>query len=123
MSCSVLASALDGSSHNIYVYGGYDGQDSEQSPFNDLYILSLPSFTWKRAYVGNVDQGRSGHQCIRVFPDQMFVIGGQYKDPTHCIPVIQTFNLNTLEFQNQYNPDTWTEYQVPGVVTDEIGGK
>ncbi|KAB8213063.1 hypothetical protein BDV33DRAFT_210572, partial [Aspergillus novoparasiticus] len=65
LSCAVVASAPDGSSHNIYVYGGYDGTDPEQAPYDDVYILSIPSFTWFKAYTGQTRHGRSGHQCIK----------------------------------------------------------
>ncbi|KAJ5335658.1 uncharacterized protein N7506_005594 [Penicillium brevicompactum] len=40
--CSTLASASDGSSHNIYIYGGYNGQDPTADFYDDVYILSLP---------------------------------------------------------------------------------
>ncbi|THC88518.1 hypothetical protein EYZ11_012036 [Aspergillus tanneri] len=122
--CTELASAPDGSSHNIYLYGGYDGTDAEQTPYDDVYILSLPSFTWFRAYTGSPRHGRSGHQCIKVFPDQMLVLGGRFKDPTVCLDggVVQVFNLNTLQFQNSYSPDTWSDYRVPKKVVDRLGG-
>ncbi|EED11784.1 hypothetical protein TSTA_109640 [Talaromyces stipitatus ATCC 10500] len=121
--CSVYASAADNSSHNIYIYGGYDGNDLEHTPFNDVYILSLPTFTWTRAYVGSDNDGRSGHQCIRVLPDQMLVVGGEFKDPTHCLPVLRNFNLNTLDFQNEYIPSEYASYEVPSPVIEVIGGK
>lgn len=123
--CAVVASAADGSSHNIYVYGGYDGLSQESTPSDDVFILSLPSFQWSRAYTGTSTHGRSGHQCIRVFPDQMLVIGGQYKDPTFRLDggIIQNFNLNQLRFQDDYHPDRWEAYQVPKMVTDRIGGR
>ncbi|EED11581.1 conserved hypothetical protein [Talaromyces stipitatus ATCC 10500] len=120
--CSVYASAADNSSHNIYIYGGYDGNDLEHTPFNDVYILSLPTFTWTRAYVGSDNDGRSGHQCIRVLPDQMLVVGGEFKDPTHCLPVLRNFNLNTLDFQNEYIPSEYASYEVPLPVIEVIGG-
>jgi hypothetical protein len=123
--CSTLASAGDGSSHNIYIYGGYDGQDAEHTPYDDVYILSLPSFIWTKAYTGSSTHGRSGHQCFRIFPDQMLVIGGRFKDPSICIEggIVQLFNLSSLAFQTVYAPDVWTEYRVPDVVAHQIGGK
>ncbi|KAL1967301.1 hypothetical protein VTN77DRAFT_3347 [Rasamsonia byssochlamydoides] len=123
--CSVVAAASDGSSFNIYIYGGYDGIDAEMAPSDDVYILSVPSFTWVKAYSGKYSHGRSGHRCVKVYPDQMFVLGGIFKsDPTICLDggIIQVFNLNTLQFQDSYSPDVWSEYQVPAVVTAKIGG-
>ncbi|KAF4167415.1 hypothetical protein CNMCM6936_005031 [Aspergillus lentulus] len=122
--CSVYASAADGSSHNIYVYGGYDGLNTENTPSDDVYVLSLPSFSWIKLYSGNSTHGRSGHRCVKPYPDQMLVLGGVHLDPTHCLDggVIQVFNLNTGRFQNTYSPTVWGEYKVPDLVTAVIGG-
>ncbi|KAF7524962.1 hypothetical protein PCG10_005313 [Penicillium crustosum] len=122
--CSVLASAADGSSHNIYIYGGYDGLDLSANPSDDVYILSLPSFKWIKAYNGTNTHSRSGHRCIKVYPDQMLAVGGQHVDPTRCLEggVIVNFNLNTLSFEDKYDPTTWSEYKVPDIVTKLIGG-
>lgn len=50
--CSVVMSAPDGTSHNIYMYSGssvyYDGGKR----YNDLWVLSLPSFTWTNIFTG-----------------------------------------------------------------------
>lgn len=120
-----MASAPDGSSHNIYLYGGYDGTDPEQLATDDVYILSLPAFVWVHAYTGRARHGRRGHQCVRVFPDQMLVLGGVLQDPSVCVEggVVQVFNLNTLAFQDSYAPDVWTEYRVPPILVDQLGGR
>ncbi|KAJ5530000.1 Galactose oxidase/kelch beta-propeller [Penicillium freii] len=122
--CSVLASAADGSSHNIYIYGGYDGLNLSANPSDDVYILSLPSFKWIKAYTGTNTHSRSGHQCIKVYPDQMMAVGGQHVDAAHCLEggVIVNFNLNTLSFEDKYDPTNWSEYKVPDIVTKLIGG-
>ncbi|PKX88951.1 uncharacterized protein P174DRAFT_471381 [Aspergillus novofumigatus IBT 16806] len=122
--CSVYASAADGSSHNIYIYGGYDGLSTENTPSDDVYVLSLPSFSWIKLYSGNSIHGRSGHRCVKPYPDQMLVLGGVRLNPTHCLDggVIRVFNLNTARFQNAYNPKVWSEYKVPDLVTAVIGG-
>jgi hypothetical protein len=123
--CSVLASASDGSSHNIYIYGGYDGLKATSNPSDDVYILSLPSFKWIKAYSGTGTHSRSGHRCLKVYPDQMLAVGGQHVDASKCLEggVIVDFNLNTLKFQDNYDPATWSQYKVPSLVTAEIGGK
>lgn len=123
--CSVYASAPDGFSHNIYIYGGYDGLSTQNTPSDDVYVLSLPSFSWIKLYSGNSIHGRSGHRCVKPYPDQMLVLGGVHLDPTHCLDggVIQVFNLNTGRFQNSYSPKVWSEYKVPDLVTAVIGGE
>ncbi|KAJ5157735.1 uncharacterized protein N7482_008835 [Penicillium canariense] len=122
--CSVLASASDGSSHNIYIYGGYNGIELDNNPSDDVYILSLPSFKWVKAYSGTNTHGRSGHQCIKVYPDQMLALGGVRVGATTCLGggVIVNFNLNSLNFQDSYDPKQWSKYEVPDVVTAQIGG-
>ncbi|WEW54592.1 hypothetical protein PRK78_000012 [Emydomyces testavorans] len=121
---TTVAAAKDGSSYNIYIYGGYGGSDPEEKSSDDVYILSVPSFTWIKASQGRSEHGRRGHRCVKVFPSQMFVLGGQFIDPTTCLDggIIQVFNLNTLEFQNVYEPAKWEDYKVPAVVTALIGG-
>lgn len=123
--CSVLASAADGSSHNIYIYGGYNGLEYNANPSDDVYILSLPSFRWIKAYSGTSTHSRSGHRCVKVYPDQMLVVGGQHVDQSKCLEggVIVDFNLNTLKFQDKYDPTSWGEYKVPDLITAKIGGK
>ncbi|KAI9733699.1 MAG: hypothetical protein M1834_003302 [Cirrosporium novae-zelandiae] len=121
--CSVVATANDNSSFNIYIYGGYNGYNTEDIPSDDVYILSIPSFHWVKAYSGNGTHGRRGHKCALVYPNQMFVVGGQYMDPTTCVEgILQVFNLNSLEFQDTYDPTIWDNYEVPDVVTNIIGG-
>lgn len=124
--CSVVAAASDGSSYNIYIYGGYDGVDAAGPVSDDVYILSVPSFTWVKAYDGGATHGRSGHKCIKTYPDQMFVLGGIFMgNSALCLDggIIQVFNLNTLEFQDSYSPEIWSNYTVPSPITDRIGGK
>ncbi|KAI9750967.1 MAG: hypothetical protein M4579_006227 [Chaenotheca gracillima] len=124
--CSVVASAKDGSSHNVYIYGGWDGLDDTDAPSDDVYILSVPSFVWVKALNGTSSHGRRSHKCAQVYPDQMFVVGGQTQqlDTYTCLDqgLIQIFNLNTLQWQEKYDPNVWSEYKVPDIVIAAIGG-
>jgi hypothetical protein len=121
--CSVVAAANDSSSFSVYIYGGYDGLNANDQPSDDVWILSIPSFTWIKAYSGASSHGRSAHRCVAPYPDQMFVIGGVHQSQATCVDgIIQVFNLNTLQFQDSYTPSTWSTYEVPEVVTAVIGG-
>ncbi|KAI9800806.1 MAG: hypothetical protein M1825_003589 [Sarcosagium campestre] len=124
--CAVVATASDKSSHNIYIYGGYDGLNETSNPSDDVYVLSLPSFIWVKAKAGSETHGRRMHKCAKIYPDQMIVVGGQavQNEDFNCLDggLIQIFNLNTLEWQDSYDPDVWSEYKVPGVISAEIGG-
>lgn len=56
----------------------------------------------------------------------MFVLGGLYSgNPSVCLDggILQVFNLNTLRFQDSYNPNIYNDYEVPSLVTAQIGGK
>ncbi|KAL4985617.1 hypothetical protein BDW68DRAFT_164778 [Aspergillus falconensis] len=122
--CSVYASAPDGSSHNIYIYGGYDGLSPRNDSLDDVYVLSVPSFEWIQLYSGNsTANGRKEHKCVKPYPDKMLVLGGTHTGGSTCIPdLIRVFNLNTGRFQDAYNPRDWDEYKVPDLVSGRIGG-
>ncbi|KAK2873680.1 hypothetical protein FQN49_002177 [Arthroderma sp. PD_2] len=122
--CSVVAEAADRSSFNIYIYGGYNGTEHTAKPYDHVYILSIPSFTWIKVYPGESNMGRSGHKCVMPYPDKMLVIGGRFFADNICLqgPFVRVFNLNEMEFQDRYDPTEWSEYSVPDVITKEIGG-
>lgn len=121
--CSVYAAANDSSSFSIYIYGGYDGLNADYLPSDDVWILSVPSFQWVKAYSGQTSHGRSGHKCVAPYPDQMFVVGGVHQSQAFCVDgIIQVFDLNNLQFQDSYTPTVWAPYQVPNVLTSVIGG-
>ncbi|KUJ15865.1 uncharacterized protein LY89DRAFT_586981, partial [Mollisia scopiformis] len=76
--CLVLASAPDNSSHNIFMYVGLLsllGWDPSQQNkyFDEIWVLSLPSFTWIAIYNGT--SPRFGHTCHAVGNRQMITIG------------------------------------------------
>ncbi|KAG9236167.1 hypothetical protein BJ875DRAFT_372696 [Amylocarpus encephaloides] len=127
--CTVLASAQDGSSHNIYWYGGYDGIDlaKEEAYSDDVWVLSIPSFTWVKVKSGTSSHSRAGHRCVKPYPDQMLVIGGHAPlvgTTPKCVDggIVQIFNLNTATWTDQYTPTTWSNYTVPPSVIAVIGG-
>lgn len=130
-----MASAQDGSSHNIYWYGGYDGIDSTDSSFNDdVWVLSIPTFTWMKVASGSVaGHARAGHRCTKPYPDTMFVVGGysQLSGTTpQCLKdldgkdggLIQIFNLSTATWIKSYDPYVWSNYTVPSMISSMIGG-
>ncbi|OBT40710.1 hypothetical protein VE00_08916 [Pseudogymnoascus sp. WSF 3629] len=125
--CTVVASTPDGATHNIYYYGGFDGINL-RAPFNDeVWILSLPSFTWVKAAVGRSGHGRAGHRCVKPYPDQMIVLGGypaQGGTAQTCVTggIVQLFNLTSLEWIDSYDPRVWGNYTVPAVVTAAVAG-
>jgi hypothetical protein len=126
--CTVLASAQDGSSHNIYWYGGFDGLDPSGTFNDDVWILSIPTFMWMKVKSGTASHGRAGHKCTKPYPNQMMVIGGYASLPASAPPkcldggIIQIFNLSSGEWIDSYDPKVWSNYTVPSIVYQMIGG-
>ncbi|KAH8727915.1 hypothetical protein GQ44DRAFT_738083 [Phaeosphaeriaceae sp. PMI808] len=102
--CATVAAAADGSSYNVYMYGGQNLQPAaQQTQKDDMWILSIPSFSWIQ-----VDQGgqtpyaRAGHSC-HVWDGQLISIGG-YIDPNLSCesPGIYVFNMTSLSWKDQF---------------------
>ncbi|ERS96450.1 hypothetical protein HMPREF1624_07361 [Sporothrix schenckii ATCC 58251] len=127
--CAVVAAAADASSFNIYYYGGFDGL-SVGSDFNDdVWVLSLPSFTWTQVYASSdaAAHARAGHKCVAPYPDQMLVVGGytpQAGAAAGCLGggIVQLFNLSSATWMTSYTPTKWSAYSVPDAVVSVIGG-
>jgi hypothetical protein len=94
--------------------GGYPGSPGE---YGDVYVLSLPSFTWVLVNVpSRIEIIREGHSCAIVGKSQLLSWGGlptgenldlkelyASKDP---FPQgIGIFDLNTLLWTNNYDAD------------------
>ncbi|RDL33728.1 uncharacterized protein BP5553_08096 [Venustampulla echinocandica] len=125
--CTVLASAQDYSSHNIYWYGGFDGLNPKGDFSDDVWVLSIPSFVWMKVKSGTAAHGRAGHRCTKPYPDQMIVVGGYTSSPglsLNCLDggFIQIFNLSSAEWMTSYDPSKWSNYTVPSVIYKTIGG-
>ncbi|KAH7319901.1 hypothetical protein B0I35DRAFT_223039 [Stachybotrys elegans] len=125
--CAVVATAADRSSFNIYYYGGFDGLDPRADFYDDVWVLSLPSFEWIPLNRGSSGHARAGHRCFMPYPDQMMVFGGYTPVPgasMNCLedgPVLN-FNLSSGQWMNSYDPRNHPDYGVPRAVYDIIGG-
>ena len=101
--CAVAASAPDGTSTNIYMYGGQNLIPPEnQTQYGDMWILTIPSFTWIEVNTTgqNVPPARVGHTC-NIFDSQMISIGGYNTDLT-CDTSVYVFNTVSLEWTNTF---------------------
>jgi hypothetical protein len=103
--CAVTAAAADGSSYNIYMFGGQNLTPAgNQTQYDDMWILSVPSFTWIEVDTSgqSVPYGRSGHTCD-IWNGQMVMVGGYVGDQLSCeSPGIYVFDLSQLEWVQQY---------------------
>ena len=104
--CAVAAAAPDGSSFQVLLYGGQNLIPyGEQQQYDDIWVLSLPSFTWIEVDTNgqSVPPARAGHTC-NAWNAQMIVVGGYVGQNLTCdSPGIYVFNMSSLEWQNQYN--------------------
>ena len=125
--CAVVAPAADKSSFNIYYYGGFDGVDVKGEFYDDVWVLSLPSFTWTKLHSGTSSHSRAGHRCFLPYPDQMMIVGGYTPlsgNTLNCLehgPVV-FFNITSGEWMNGYDPTKYGAYGVPTAVQEAIGG-
>ena len=144
--CAVAASAPDGSSTNIYMYGGQNLVPyMNQTQFGDMWILTIPSFTWIQVDTTgqSVPMPRVGHTC-NLWNGQIVVVGGYNTDLAGgCDSGFYVFDATQLAWQNKYNAisggnplDQQTAqetdpaalggsygYQVPLAVQSVVGGK
>lgn len=136
--CAVIFSAPDASSFNIYMYGGQNLLPvGTQMQYTDVWILSIPAFTWiKVSPGGNEPHARAGHMC-HARDGQMVVIGGYIGDDVPCeSPGVFNFDASSLQWETsfqaaQHPPDLNPGnnvlagsygYRVPQPVQDVIGG-
>ncbi|KAF2743865.1 hypothetical protein M011DRAFT_461326 [Sporormia fimetaria CBS 119925] len=103
--CAAVAAAADGSSYNIYMFGGQNLQPFKgQTQYDDMWILSVPSFTWIEVDTSSqsVPYARAGHTC-HVWDGQMIVVGGYVGQELSCdSPGIYVFNMSSLEWSDQF---------------------
>ncbi|KAJ8060016.1 hypothetical protein OCU04_011627 [Sclerotinia nivalis] len=128
--CAGATWAPDQSSYNIYLYGGA-GFGANASGFDDVYILSLPSFTWIKWWENTPGDARPHNMlsCNVVDGAQMLIVGGSFPlDQSTCDSPNSwgTHNLNLNEPVkglpwNTYQPNL-TSYAVPSVIISVVGG-
>jgi hypothetical protein len=122
--CSVVANANGSATFEIFIYGGYDGLNG--SSRGAVWVLSIPSFVWVQVYdpgsdtTFNTTHARDSHSCVKPYPDQMFVIGGENTNTACTNGIINIFNLNSLKWMDRYDPAVWSEYTIPPRVSSIV---
>lgn len=101
--CAVVAAAADGSSYNVYMFGGQDLADN-QTQLSDMWILTTPSFIWIEVDQSSqsVPYARAGHTC-HIWDAQMVVVGGYIGTELSCdSPGIYVYDLSSLTWIEQF---------------------
>lgn len=87
------------------MFGGQSLQPADnQTEYQDMWILTLPSFTWIEVdQTGqSVPYGRSGHTC-NVWDGQMVVVGGYVGDAlTSDSPGIYVYDMSNVQWVQQF---------------------
>ncbi|KAM0542744.1 hypothetical protein ACHAPJ_012677 [Fusarium lateritium] len=133
--CGGATWAKDRSSYNIYVFGG-GGFAPDTTGYDDIYILTIPSFQWIRGPYPGYRNGtgtypKSMMSCNVIDNAQMLIIGGSYANATentYDVPTIQGAHNMNLGKQNEENA-IWARYQpnlttyaVPIDIRTAVGG-
>lgn len=103
--CAVAASAPDGSSTNVYLYGGQNLLPyGNQTQYDDMWILSIPSFKWIQVDTADqsVPPARVGHTC-NMWNGQIVVVGGYTGPDLGCDSGFYVFSASDLKWQNRFD--------------------
>ncbi|OCK82337.1 hypothetical protein K432DRAFT_472509 [Lepidopterella palustris CBS 459.81] len=129
--CAGATWAQDRSSYNIYLYGGAS-MPPNTNGFDDVYILTLPSFTWIKWWPTTQGTAYPHHSltCNVVNGAQMIVMGGTFPNYTAC-DAPSFYGLHNLNLGKQNAQDAqWyqflpnvTSYSVPSEIIATIGGQ
>jgi hypothetical protein len=86
------------------MFGGQNLQPyKNQTQYNDMWILSIPSFTWIEVdQQGQTPYARAGHSC-HIWDGQMIVVGGYVGQDLGCeTPGVYVFNMSSLSWADQF---------------------
>ncbi|RYP19242.1 hypothetical protein DL765_003443 [Monosporascus sp. GIB2] len=104
--CAVVFSAPDASSFNIYMYGGQNLLPTdEQTQYTDVWILTVPSFTWIKVDIESSSYeppARAGHHCAPR-DGQLVVVGGYVGRDIPCDnPGVYVFDASGLQWRDRF---------------------
>lgn len=103
-----------------YVYGGLQWRVEQNKLYGDIWILSIPAFTWfKLDVVGTL---RTEHECV-IVGSQLISVGGMGIEPwlfdnrDEWRQGIGVLDLTTMTWADRYTPNS-TAYKSPQMVKD-----
>lgn len=126
--CTAVVPTQDGKSHEIFVYGGYDGTYTSANPNvrDDVWVLSIPAFQWTKLNVQAPASGsshaRQGSVCFAPNPTTMITVGGtgQLGGALTSDTIIDVLDLNLLQWTGKYNASSNTNFTVPDAVVKQL---
>ena len=127
--CSVVATAADNSSYNIYIYGG--------EPYaGGVFILTLPAFHWVQVYPSDMSTDTShraveGHKCVKVHEKYMVAYRGYYasskvkcdsSSESNRFQGMAIYDMSALKWTTKVGLEN-QQYMIPQALHEIIGGK
>ncbi|KAK5122577.1 hypothetical protein LTR85_003840 [Meristemomyces frigidus] len=115
--------------HSSYFYGGLPPYGEQGLGFGDVWILSIPSFTWTQWYPSSYEH--HSLSCNVIDQSQVIIMGGYFPNSSNidcdAKSIWGQHNLNlgaedvdAVEWY-QFLPNV-TSYEVPTTIVDVIGG-
>ncbi|KAG0137024.1 hypothetical protein HOY82DRAFT_651188 [Tuber indicum] len=116
--CAGAVAAPDKTSFTIYVYGGYDRNNSY---VKGMWALTMPYFQWfPVGSTGEPERGRSGTTCHTIGGKLVMVRGkGDQENRGDTNGGSYFYDMTDLTWSLKYKP---SDYQVPKTIYDVIGG-
>ena len=121
--CIVAGTARDGSSVNIYLYGGQMASPNTSDPpvvFGEVWVLSMPAFQWIRSGK-DASVTRVGHTCHVVNERYLVSYRGMGPIPCDTNGGVQVYDMNGMQWTTKMV--SGTGYEVPETVYKVIGGR
>ncbi|RDA87235.1 hypothetical protein CP532_2525 [Ophiocordyceps camponoti-leonardi (nom. inval.)] len=138
--CTSVVAAPDNGAFHITTYGGWSRRNGRA--YEDLHILSIPSFTWidasglsdrsnaEQQVNSTIGRDKLGGSCQTWNGRQMIVLGGEIR--SGALPLtegscsddfepVRVLDLSTYEWQWEL-PASKDSYQVPSIIYQKIGG-
>jgi Tfp pilus assembly protein PilV len=101
------------------MYGGKGANEL----YDEIYVLSIPSFTWTKISEGKAP--RYGHTCHLVANRQMLTVGGALSDDFSTCDWeyrgVAIYDMSTFTWGSVYNASA-SDYAVPAKIYQVIGG-
>lgn len=107
------------------MYGGHVPKENitASDAFDDVYVLTIPSFTWTAVFTGGASP-RWGHNCHIAGKRQMITVGGNITNTGLCdweAKGVAFLEMTTVTWGSVFLTNT-TEFEVPQKLLEATGG-
>ncbi|KAK5084472.1 hypothetical protein LTR05_005548 [Lithohypha guttulata] len=122
--CTAVVPTKDGRSHEIFVYGGYDGTSGKTGTSDDVWVLSVPAFQWTlmRPTGRGETHGRYGSLCFSPNPTTMITVGGSIYQKSALLEdsIIDVLDLTSFVWTGEYNASANDSFTAPATIVEQL---